>query len=228
MVLETQSLKLRQSKKSFNLSEDPEFRTQGGRLIIEQALQWCALQFGQQNIVTHFDLFSKDFGKTFHDDLFYDSRLAYFHDFYLSGSISDNDEKTRLQRYIISHIEVPEMSLNHSIFEIIRHFPTTLQCRNLFTKERLTIDARNGETFIGLSQKDIVQGHVYKDREGYFLSFGLIVHPVQVRAMTKKAVATAVKENLNKAELLSAFARKNLKHLRHKNVEPQKIYSLEL
>ncbi len=211
-----------------NFSSLKESTSDGARLIIESALTWCSQQYGQDRIIYEFEQFAKDFGKAFHDDPFYESRLAYFHDVFLLSPSNQEDSTPRFDRFLNSKPLLPRIVMSHAVFEILRHFPTTLQCQNIFTKQKITVDARTGETFAGLSSRDILQGHIYQDKSGYFLSFGVIVHPSQVRAMIKKEVATAVKEKLALDELLSSLARRNLKHLRHRNVDPKNIYALEL
>lgn len=119
----------------------------------------------------------------------------------------------------------------HSLFQIQKIDTTSVVLQDLISDNKVTAIARPGETFRGLEKKTLIQGFLFsmeprgKGPAPTHLSQGLILHPAKATRTIRRLLKTAKKsENFARKSFLAKLATLQVRHLRHRHVEPKTIY----
>jgi hypothetical protein len=213
--------------------------------LIENLIAWTHLVAGDTEIVAAREQFFADNGKVFHDDSVYDARMSYFFDLLLFERALPAGGERQLMTPYERFLQVVEQrgseisdavlrrlkvlgDFRHSVFQLLKVDPQTIVLQDLLNDTRVTVSARPGETFRGLERKTLIQGFVFMMGETNHLSHGLILHPAKTTRVVKKLLKQAQKsESFSRKTVLSRLASLQVRHLRHRHVDPKTIYQTE-
>ena len=201
-------------------------------LFIESVLEWVQEKFGDEQFIKAKEEFYWKNGKVFHDDIFFHNRMVYFVDSFifkrpLETSNSEFSNKTPFQAYCASK-ELDKKILVYSqlsVYQLLRIKEKEVVIRDLFSGKKLSVSVPSKPKCSGLQRGDYIQGFVYFSENLAILSRGLILHPTKVGRIIKSKVKEISKsDEYEHLRTLALFARQQLKHLRHKHVDPAIIY----
>jgi hypothetical protein len=220
--------------------------------LIEALIAWTHQAVGDAEIVAARDQFFVENGKVFHDDSVYDARMSYFFDLLLfERALAGGSARPLATPYeqFVKELDdratgtpgsVPDVLLRrakalgdfrHSLFQILKVDATTVVLQDLINEGKVTATARPGETFRGLEKKTLIQGFLFsleprgKGPAPTYLSQGLILHPAKATRTVRRLLKTAKKsENFARKSFLAKLATLQVRHLRHRHVEPKTIY----
>ncbi len=216
--------------------------------FIEAMVEWSHRMLGTDEIVFAREQFDADTGKVFHDDHFYGVRTSYFFDHFLferpvPTSRTGNAEPVTPYSMFLAYVQQHAAKLppglaervaslgayRHSIFVIQRVSERTLLLQDLLRGDRLTVAAKPNETFRAIEKKTMMQTFVFDHAGTMQLSHGIILHPQKANRVLKRFIKIAKKsETLSTYALFCRCACVQLRHLRHRHVEPKAIYQTEL
>lgn len=213
--------------------------------LTELIISFANENAGKAEIVAASERFFMENGKVFHDDSFYDPRMTYFFDHFvferpLAGH--GGPLATPYEHFLAAvkdqHLTLaPAVSAllgqlrdyRHSLFQIVKLDLTKMVLQDLLVPGRITVTAKSGESFRGLDKKTIFQGFVFPRGEEAQVSSGIILHPKRSTRLIKKFVKQAQKtENFSRKITLARLASLQLRHLRHRHVDPKSIYAADL
>lgn len=213
--------------------------------LIESLIAWTHRVVGDSEIVAAREQFFVDNGKVFHDDSVYDTRMSHFFDgFLFERTLAGGSAKplatpyeTFMERLLARGDDVPSdvrrrlgelSSFRHSLFEIGKVQEKSVVIQDLITPAKLTAVARTGETFRGLERKTVFQGFVFELDGKLHLSQGLILHPPKATKIVRRLLKLAQKsDNFTRRGFLCRMASYQVKHLRHRHVDPKALYQTE-
>ena len=215
-------------------------------------ISWAQALVGAASLKAVADDFSARHGKVFHDDDFFDARMTYFIDHALfecpllsgglQGSLSPFEDflnnarataamtglqdREHILRRLVDEL-VRLAGFRHSVFRLERLRRGQAIVKDLIQPLSFQITAGPAESFLGLGKWNLLQGFVFPVRSGYRLSKGLIVHPeAATRAITTFLRSVAGHEERKVA--LGRLATTQIRYLRHRHVDAQKIYESEI
>jgi hypothetical protein len=210
--------------------------------LIETIVAWTHKHVGDAGIVQAAERFYQDNGKVFHDDTFYDTRMSYFFDALVFERPMPAEKATPYELFLAqARAGQPPFApavierltwlgdFRHSLFQIVKLQEKSLTVVDLIGTGKLTVSAKPGETFRGLDKRNLLQGFLFRFGDEQQLSAGLILHPQKVTRVVKRYLKTAQKAGtFSRRAALAKLASVNLRHLRHRHVEPKAIYQNEL
>lgn len=196
---------------------------------LEQMLHWAADEFGDELVVKAKNDFYWKNGKVFPDDEFYPSRMTYFVDqflFQFAQTFADDDRRLSLyELFKEEHEPTAIKGVRHSIYKVKSFADDKLRLVDLLSHKQLTVKKRANETFFGIKKRLIMQGYIYYCGDDAFLSQGLVVHPQVCTKQILRYIADVQDAGrYDSAAVLSRFARLQLRHKRHRHVDPTVIY----
>lgn len=216
-----------------------------GKLIdaaIEHLTHWAVEEFGNDELVAARDDFFANFGKVFHDDRFFGSRMSYFTNYYVFErpvKLSDSKNSSPIRFYLDTNPErksadeiaaVHNVSLCiHGVFQVVKVKKDDAVFENIISKERIPVKLPNSYRMFGLSKNQILQGFVFRTPDGYHPAAGIFSHAEGVEKVIKKAIKKHQKETeFDHLQFLGRLAATQLKSVRMKHVDPKAIYKTEL
>jgi hypothetical protein len=210
---------------------------------------WAQAAFGTTEILTAQEQFFAEMGKTFSDDSFFDARMSYFFDWFLyerevagahgQATYGGPTPYAAFCRQLEAKGVVPPEQtarrlaglgrFRHSVFEIAKVQETSMVVTDLLQGGKLSVTSKADEIYRGLEKKNIFQGFLFELGDVNHISQGLVLHPQRVVSQIKKRLKIAKKspEFAAKAEL-SRLASTQMRHLRHRHVDPKTIYQAGL
>ncbi len=210
-----------------------QFQTDIDRCL-ETIIDWVNRDFGMNALVEAKEEFFWKTGKVFYDDEFFHQRMSYFTDFFLFQSpLSVANPAlagmTPLQAYCELFVEDnvwPLKDVRHSLFCVQKVKEQEMHIVDMLCDDKYTITKRENETFRGVTKKQVFQGFVYIAGSRNLVSRGLVFHPEEAISGIKKYLKKAKKERgFDEMTFLARLARQQLRHLRHRHVDPKLIYS---
>ena len=207
--------------------------------LVETIIAWSHEVLGADEIVTATERFHLDAGKVFHDDTFYDSRMSCFLDHFLFERQVTGRGLTPFLLFMDSFASELPADLQrrlaaladhrHSLFRITKILPTSMVVEDLLQPSKLSVVARRGETFRGLDKKMMFQGFVFRDGDVWQLSHGIVLHPTRAQRLVRKFLKLAKKTGeFASTAWLWRLASLQIRHLRHRHVDPKLIYGAPL
>lgn len=195
---------------------------------LDAMLQWAAAEYGDQLVVKAKDDFYWKNGKVFPDDEFYPSRMTYFVDQFLFHQIGSDDSAKQMTLYELykeEHPMCPIKAVRHSMFRVKSLADDKMSVIDLLTGKKLVLKRRQNETFLGIKRKLLMQGYIYYCGDDAYLSQGLVFHPPSCTKQILRYLADLkAAGRYDSFAVLSRFARLQLRHKRHRHVEPTVIY----
>jgi len=203
-------------------------------VALEYLLDWSALTFGEQELVSAKEEFFWKTGKVFYDDPFYNTRMSYFQDYFLFQrplAVAEKEYRSMSPFILYSEKQAIQHPLAitgtlHSIFQVTKCLPAKMWVTDLLdASTKYEIQLRTGQSFCGISKKDIFQGFLYANEDVNVLSYGVVFHPSDATSLIKKQAKFYQKDqSFDKLRLLSRWAYLQIRHLRHLHVDPRRIY----
>jgi hypothetical protein len=217
--------------------------------LTEAIIGWAQAAFGTGEILTAQEQFFSEMGKSFSDDSFFDARMSYFFDWFVyerpiagahgQATYGGPTPYAAFCRQVEAKgIELPEATarrlaglgqFRHSVFEIAKVQETSMIVTDLIQGGKISVTSKGNEIYRGLEKKNIFQGFLFELGDLNHISQGLVLHPQRVAGQIKKRLKVAKKspEFAAKAEL-SRLASTQMRHLRHRHVDPKTIYQAGL
>jgi hypothetical protein len=207
--------------------------------VSETLLGWFEKKFGNAPIVRAREEFFSQTGNVFPEDQHYSARIAYFLDYFLfsknlSGirfekTLNPNfSDKTVLTLYYQDAVKSLDgmgfEGVYHSLFEVIKHQNNSLICKDLFSQEKVVIDARPNNAFNWISAKDIFQAHLYLVGEKAYLGDGIIFHSAKTKSQIVKTVKKFVKAKMDRWPLYFRLAQLSLRVTAQRGLDPAVLY----
>lgn len=195
---------------------------------LDAMLTWVNEEYGNDLVVKAKDDFYWRNGKVFHEDDFYPSRMTYFVDQFLFLYKPERDSGSPLTLYDMFRAENPQCaisSVRHSIFRVRSIGENKLKIFDLLSDKQLVVKKRQNETFFGIKRKQVFQGYVYSCGDELYLSLGLVFHPPACTKQILRYLADVkTAGRYDSAAVLARFARLQVRHKRHRHVDPTVIY----
>lgn len=241
MVLETQS---QIGKIGPEMTGIPVLSDNGQSIddAIERLTLWAEEEFGNDELVVAREEFFAKFGKVFHDDAFFGSRMSYFLNFYLferpiksSGSraispvrfyLDTNPERTTAVAIQAIH----ELSLcMHGVFQVLKVKDEEGIFLNLLNNEKIPMKLPKTYRLFGLKKNQVLQGFIFRTNTGYHPAAGIAYHPDGTLRLIKKLIKMTPKTpEPDHLAILGRLAATQLKATRMKHVDPKTIYKMAL
>jgi len=220
--------------------------------LVEAVIAWTHLVMGESEIVEACGRFYADNGKVFPDDPFYDTRMSYFFDVFVFERPLASPRAAEYglasatpYELFIAHVRDPARGVppavverlarlggfRHALFQIVKLQERTMVVQDLTRPERArhVVTARAGDTFRGLEKKAIFQGFLFPIGDVDQLSHGLVLHPQRANRIIRRFVRLGQKgENFSRRIALAKLANVQIRHLRHRHVDPKIIYQTDL
>jgi hypothetical protein len=207
--------------------------------FIEDVVSWTERKYGHEEVMAAREEFFWKMGKVFDDDPFFHERMTLFLDFFvflrpISQLAGTDAELTPFVAYKTIHNPgdtetrkvAPVSGVHYSIFEVLKVSELQLTVQDCWSKERYIVSSRGDQKFRGINRKDLFQGCLYLRKDDTAISLGCIFHPPESWRVLKKLIKRSAKDaQFDIVKELTAFARINLKCLRHPHVNPKRIYS---
>lgn len=213
--------------------------------IIELASIWATDLLGRAELIAAQDEFFANTGKIFHDDTFYDSRISYFIEHFLferpiSGLERASNFKGMIpyQLFINHAIEGLKIDLStkaifasliharHSLYEVEKITLRGLIVRDILIPQKIKINAKKTEHYVGFDNGTIFQGFVFRLPEACHLGSGLIIHPNRAKTPISSLLKQSRKTGPTpEFPFLCKLAKTHLRHIRHQHVDIKTIYS---
>lgn len=209
---------------------------------IERLAHWAEEEFGNEELVVAREEFFAGFGKVFHDDTFFGSRMSYFLNYYLferpiksSGGravspvrfyLDTNPEKTTAAAIQAIH----ELSLcMHGVFQVLKVKDGEGIFLNLLNKEKIPMKLPKTYRLFGLKRNQVLQGFIFRANTGYHPAAGIAYHPDGTLRLIKKMIKITPKTpDADHLAILSRLAATQLKATRMKHVDPKTLYKMAL
>ena len=221
--------------------------------LVEALISWTQSAVGSHEIITACELFFTQYGKVFHDDTFYDNRMAYFFDHFLFERALSKSflEKTSLKKLeiwtpykvFLHHLGGQQgqnvddsvrqgfhqlQGFRHSLYQVRKLRGSHMVVRDLIQQDTLRLEDEAGYAFVGFDKGDIFQSFVFPATNHYCLSQGVILHPYQAGRIIRRYLRQALKEEaFPRHRALSRLARQHIRHVRHRHVDAKLIYQQE-
>ncbi len=209
--------------------------------LLEFLIAWSQDTFGVDELVGAREAFWVATGKAFTADPFYDARISYFFDHYLFERPVSRDGVTttpfahyrrRLDEGLVAPLAPDADALvrqlaefRHSLFKILKVQDRSMVVEDLVDKKRYQIRPKADEIYTGLEKKNIFQGFVFPSGAVAHLSLGIVLHPPRAAALLRRHLKIHQKAAaLPVLSLLFKLAAIQIRHLRHKHVDPKTIY----
>lgn len=207
--------------------------------LVETIIAWSHEVLGAEEIVAATERFHLDAGKVFHDDPFYNSRINYCLDHFLFERQVTGRGLTPFLLFMDRFASELPADLRrrlaaladhrHSLFRIVKLLPTSMVIEDLLQPSKLSVVARRGETFRGLEKKVMFQGFVFRDGDVWQLSHGIVLHPSRAQRLIAKFLKLTKKTGeFASTAWLWRLASLQIRHLRHRHVDPKVIYGAPL
>ncbi len=210
---------------------------------IEKLTHWAEREFGSEELIAAREEFFSKFGKVFHDDAFFGSKMSYFINYYLfERRVSKEGVKnTSPVRYYLdlnpertdaaAIQRVHELSLCiHGIFQVLKiKNNENAIFLNLLTQDKIPMRLPKNYRLFGLKKNQILQGFIFRMQAGYHPAAGIAYHPEGVFPILKKAIKAVNKSSdADHLNFLGRTASTQLKATRLKHVDPKTIYKTDL
>ncbi len=174
-------------------------------------------ELGTAKIVAMRNEFFDLFGKVFHDDGFYDTRMSYFTNYLV---FSNNFEKLPVN-FDVTYLP----GSRHSVYEIKKITDIQLSLIDLLQLDKIVIQAYDPLELSGLKKGEIIQGYICPFENQFRLTSGILSHPYKVGKFIKKFLKKKGELNLVSAkEILGVLAKTQLKSERMKHINPTILY----
>jgi hypothetical protein len=216
--------------------------------LLEGLTVWAHNVYGSQEIIRAREQFQLETGKVFPDDPMHHSRTAYFFDYFLFERSISQDRVANTLLLASTPYEIFCSSLGdsetlsepvqrlkwlgdfrHSLFFIERSHSNCLVVKDIISKQKMIVSAKELESFRALKTSQIIQGFLFRFGQHYQLSPGIILHPPVVSKIIKRFVISTQKDvSLSRKSILGKLAYINIRHIRLKHVEPSLTYKSEI
>lgn len=239
---------------SFSLNQEQLLSLMGGpQAELEDLLDgltvWAHNRYGAEEIVKARDQFQLETGKIFPEDLVHLSRNAYFFDFFLFERSIEKERAlnghllastpyevfcTALEINHFPKLEIVERlrrlgDFRHSLFLIERVYLQGLVLKDLISRQKIVVEAKNQESFRALKRSQVLQGFLFRIGDGFQLSPGIILHPPSACKILQRYIRLIQREHIvSRTKLLTKLAYINVKYIRLKHVDPKVTYKSEL
>ena len=194
---------------------------------IENYITSSGLSNCREIVINALESFYRKSGKFFAEDPFYEHRMSYFWDQYIfhTGWLSNKFELSHYESLPGNLKNIIE-DYRYSLFKIKKVRCQSLLVIDEINKDKLTIEARENQSFTGMNKGDYLQSFLYIKDSVHYLSRGIVIHPFKAKKSIEKALKVKSFEQLaEKLHFLSQLSTIHLRHIRHMHVSPERIYS---
>ena len=204
--------------------------------VLEAIVSDAEVSYGKNAFVVAKEEFYSRFGKVFPEDLFYESRMSYFLDFFVLLRPVPGEAYTPFMKFAKFNTSQPALlvsaleAFRHSIFEVEALAGLSgMLVKDLRTGAAYKVRPKGNESFRGFTKGAVFQGFIFPGDDFAFLGNGLVMHPPQVLSVIKKYLKHAAKSlDFDEQAALARLAFVQLKALRHSHAGAKRIYGNEL
>lgn len=185
------------------------------------------LSLDHTNIAEVLNTFYDSNGKFFPDDPFYESRMTFFWDHYIfntSALVSGAKHSIFASQGSEAFGDTID-GATYSLYRVKKVKPQTLLVIDEITQAKVFICARKDQNLSGFSKGDYIQVWLYEKDGKLYMSRGLIMHPAAAKKSLNKVIKNTERQDSSMVEkFLSSIACKQIRHVRHQHVAPERIY----
>ena len=179
------------------------------------------------DVVTVLNSFYERTGKFFPEDAYYEQRMNFFWDHFIFNTpwLTGKHQEPLFTSKAADGIRETFDDAHYSLFRIRKTKLNQIIVRDQLSGDKIYIHARPRQVFTGLKKGDYLQSWLYEKDGKSYLSRGLIIHPEGARKSIIKYIKTLDLDLKNaKLDFLSTLAAKQIRHIRHQHVAPERIY----
>jgi hypothetical protein len=195
---------------------------------IEDILNWITKEFGEAFLLQAKATYEQKFSRIFSDEICYEAGMKHFNDYLIfQHPISDDSQDNFFKRYRSVHSDTSDCisDFSHSIFQIQKVAPEWIVIVDMRQGTKIKVNSWNNQIFHKNLRKNIFQGYVYRLGEYYYLSEGLVFHPISVNPMIRKFLRKNKKIDIAQYfQLLSILFKGFLSYQRRQETDADKLY----
>ena len=206
--------------------------------LLEFAIGWADQTFGAETLVAAREDFHLKTGKAFHEDLFYEARTSYFFEYFLFQRPLGADGPTPFQD-LLHRLDDGRVTLSddaastlralgefrHSLFMIKKVETKSMVVLDLIGSKKYRVLSKGDEIYAGFEKGNVLQAFLFPRGEAFHLGLGLVLHPAAASRGVAKHLKLAQKDKtMDVLSLLFKLASLQIRHIRHRHVDPKKIY----
>ena len=211
--------------------------------LTEALIEWTKNRYGVDEFIQAHKEFQLLTGRIYHDDGFYHEWMSYFLDYFtyqrpIQGSLRENAAGATPYELFIQSNYLDEKRLDeslkgtfrelkgfvHSLFLVLKVSKGQMLIKDIFSNEKYEIAGEGRLFFYGFIARSVLQGFLFIIKDRAYLSDGIIFHPRPVTPAIKKATKDTKKQGKDLRKLLIHLAKHNLTYVRHRQIDPKKIY----
>lgn len=215
--------------------------------LLEFAIGWADATYGAGALVAAREDFHVKTGKAFHADPFFDSRTSYFFEYFLFQrpiKADPNGEGLTPFQELLHSLDEGTLVLagdvaaamralgefRHSLFMVKKAGTQTMTVLDLIGGKKYRVTPKSDEIYAGFEKGNVLQAFLFPRADAFHLGLGLVLHATRAAAPITKLVKSTMKEaqksgKLDALSLLFKLAALQIRQMRHRHVDPKKIYT---